>query len=207
MSRPVVIGLTGGVASGKSTVANMFQRLGASVLDGDQVGHEVLNDPDVLSQIQAIWGEDVLEDGVVNRKALGNIVFGAPDRKQLSALEQITHPIIRQRILEELRLATLRKTIAVVLDAPLLFEAGWDQLCDKLVFVKSSLAVRTERAKTRGWTDQELKRREDRQMDLQHKEENSTDFIDNSSSQENTLDQVKKLWTSWGLMIVEQSEN
>lgn len=206
MSRPVVIGLTGGVASGKSTIAKMFNRLGAWVLDGDRVGHDVLKDPDVLAHIQAIWGKDVVEDGVVKRKALANIVFGASDRQQLNKLESITHPKIKKLILGEIHQAESRNEIAVVLYAPLLFEAGWDQLCDKLVFVNTSLEVRIDRAKSRDWTDQELKRREAQQLDLQQKEEKSTHTINNSTNQTTTFSQVKELWMSWGLRIAEQSK-
>ena len=206
MAHPVVIGLTGGVASGKSTVAAMFQELGATILDGDRIGHEVLNDPDVVSKIRHIWGEGVLEDGVVNRKRLGNIVFENADREQLSKLESITHPKIKERILEELRLAGERKTSAVVLDAPLLFEAGWDKLCDRLVFIKTDLSDRIARSKSRGWSEKELLRREQQQLDLDLKEKNSSDIIDNSTNPKTTFSQVKRLWMSWGLKIATQSE-
>ena len=97
MARPVVIGLTGGVASGKSTVADMFRRLGATVLKGDRIGHEILDDHHVQSKIRAIWGESVFDNGIVDRAALGNIVFGSPNREQLNRLESITHPKIEER--------------------------------------------------------------------------------------------------------------
>ena len=167
MEIPVTIGLTGGIASGKSTVATMFSRLGASVLDADRFGHEVLNEEDVKKQIIVTWGNGVFDNGEVDRKALAKIVFDpVAGQKQLTKLEEITHPKIKARILTEIQAAKIGNVIAVVLDAPLLFEAGWDEICDELVFVKTTRELRLARVKKRGWSEDELLKREQRQMDV-----------------------------------------
>src|SRR6185437_13418712 len=99
-----LIGLLGGVASGKSTVAELFRQLGAEVLDADRVGHEVLRMPAVRAAVGGRWGKDVIgPDGEVDRPALAKIVFAPPPAgpRQLAELERITHPEIRRRLKTE----------------------------------------------------------------------------------------------------------
>ena len=91
----LVIGLAGGVASGKSLVARCFEHFGAIVLDADRIGHEVLKEPDVIAAVESQWGKTVLKDGKIDRRALGQIVFGSTDcnTNHLEILERITHPL------------------------------------------------------------------------------------------------------------------
>ena len=204
----LVIGLAGGVASGKSLVARCFQHFGATILDADRVGHEVLKEPEVIAAIQSRWGQVVLKDGEIDRSALGRIVFGsAPGESgQLEHLEQITHTRIGQKIRE--RLAQLESnTLAVVLDAPVMFKAGWNQLCDKIVFVDAEESIRRDRTRQRGWDEDELARREARQTPIAEKQQKSTDIINNSKSREETYIQTRELWRNWGLSLPEKLDS
>ena len=124
----IVIGILGGVASGKSLVADQFRRLGAEVLDGDDVAHEVLREVAVINLLRQRWGEDVLsEDGQINRTAVANIVFAPPPKGpiQLAFLEQITHPRIAERLRQTIEKLSRDSVEVVVLDAAVMLKAGW----------------------------------------------------------------------------------
>jgi len=205
----LVVGIAGGVASGKSLVARCFQHFGARVLDADRVGHEVLKDAEVIDRIVVQFGDIVLQKGEIDRRALGRIVFDpSPDgAAALKRLEKITHPLIGIRIQKEL--STLNSEFelpAVVLDAPVMFKANWDSMCDKIVFVHADIASRRERASQRGWDDDELARRESRQLPISEKRSKSTDLIDNSGSRKETFTQASTLWKSWGLSLSPELE-
>ena len=196
----LVIGVAGGIACGKSSVAECFQQLGAAVLNADQIGHQVLYEPSVKQKIRENWGDMVFGNGEVDRSALGRIVFD-PLRgpSELAKLEQITHPLIGQRIRNVLIQLEQENRPAVVLDAPVMFKAGWDRLCDKIVFVHAEKATRQQRVAVRGWLPEELKRRESNQFSLVTKRSRATDVIDNSLSIEETFLQIKDLWRRWRL--------
>lgn len=203
----LVIGIAGGVASGKSLVAQCFKHFGASLLDADQIGHEVLKDPAIIERIAGSFDGNILKDGEVDRTALAEIVFDPrPQGTQaLLTLEKITHPEIGRRIrvqLEKLKSDALSN--AVVLDAPVMFKANWDRMCDKIVFVHTDLELRQRRASQRGWDDDEISKREAYQTPIDEKRSKSTDEIDNSKSKEHTYEQARKLWLSWELELPEQ---
>ncbi|MDG1873116.1 MAG: dephospho-CoA kinase [Mariniblastus sp.] len=205
----LVIGITGGVASGKSLVALCFKHFGAQVLDADRVGHEVLKDPNVIAAIHSQWGEIVLKDGEVDRGVLGKIVFEPTPSgsNSLRRLEQITHPLIGARIRQRLsELKADSNCSAVVLDAPIMFKANWDQMCDKIVFVHTDPTKRQQRSRQRGWDSEELSKRESRQISVEEKRLKSTDTIDNSDSREETYFQACDLWQAWGLRLPEGLE-
>lgn len=200
LNSPLVIGLTGGIASGKSAVASLFGELGANLLDADKLGHVVLEEECTKEAIVKHWGDKVVRDNRISRKDLAAIVFDPETgADQLEKLEAITHPRIRQLMIE--RLAEFRKegTVAVILDAPLLFEADWDELCDKVLFVECDEEIRTRRALARGWSREEFKAREDSQLALNVKKQRSTQVINNSGGLEQTKMQIQELWQSWGL--------
>lgn len=208
----LVIGIAGGIACGKSFVAQQLQRLGAVILDVDQMGHQVLQNPEVLEAIHRQWGEGVFtSDGLVDRQSLADVVF-APMREgepnQLEILERMTHPRIAQLV--KIRLAQLRKdesVPAVVLDAPVMFKAGWDKFCDKLIFVDVPFEIRNERAmQTRKWSQDELASREQRQLQLSEKQKRATNIIDNSGTPEELFEQVRELWNQWGLSTTSVAE-
>ena len=158
------IGLVGGVASGKSLAAKYLVDLGAVHLDADRTGHDVLaEDTEVRQAIVDRWGEGVLAaDKSIDRSAVARRVFaqsktGETDRQFLEAL---LHPRIGIRLDEQRNDAAAAGKPAVVLDAPVLLEAGWGKLCDVVLMIDSSRELRLSRAKTRGWTEAEFDRRE-----------------------------------------------
>lgn len=192
-----MIGLVGGIASGKSLVAQQFRSLGAEVLDADRVGHEVLRLPEVVAAIRGHFGEQVLDaTGHVDRKALGRIVFGPypVGPSQLAMLESITHPEIRRRLRVQAEGMAERGVPLVVLDAPVLLKAGWDKMCNALVYVDSPRDLRLSRALKRGWTAEEFAAREAAQEPIEEKRRRSGFVVDNSGDLGYTLGQVERLW-------------
>ena len=131
-NKAYVLGLTGGIASGKSEAAKILKALGAKHVDADAISRELTaKDGAALSEIRAVFDADVFEaDGTLNRRALGTVVFSDPKKKRV--LEGIQHPMIRQRMEEEIRTAGREGYAVALLDVPLLFEAGMDGLCDEV---------------------------------------------------------------------------
>ncbi|MEM7455736.1 MAG: dephospho-CoA kinase [Planctomycetota bacterium] len=204
----LVIGVAGGVACGKSMVAGQFGRLGAAVLNADEIGHEVLRLEIVKQAVKEEFGDSVFDvEGEIDRPRLGTVVFDSDD-DALKRLEQITHPEIRRQMLQQLnQLDHDGRTGIVVLDVPLLFESGYDRLCDKLVFVDVPEAVRVARAmESRGWDGNEISQREAKQMPLAEKKRRCNELIDNSGSTGETFEQVKALWRKWGLHSSEAAD-
>lgn len=198
---PVVIGLAGGVASGKSTVAKMLAELGARVIDADQVGHEALLDPEVRRAIMARFGEDLCDDaGRIERSKLAQKVFGTPDA--LADLTAITHPWIRRTIAERLDASRREGALpAVVLDVSLLLESGaYEGQLDALVFIDASEGDREARAqRDRQWSASERARRESHQLPLHEKRAQAQFQIANHGTLEELRDKVKTLWSDLGL--------
>jgi dephospho-CoA kinase len=196
----IVIGVVGGIASGKSLVCEQMRRLGAVVLDADQLGHEVLREPDVIAAVRERWGDRVLDEhGQIDRRAVATIVFAPPPSgpPELDFLEKLTHPRIGQKLTT--RLAELRAAGNVrvaVLDAALLFEAGWDRQCDRMVYVEAAESIRRSRARQRGWTDAMFAARQAAQAGLLDKRARADWIIDNSTTLEHTDEQVRTLWKS-----------
>ncbi len=196
--RPVIIGLVGGVASGKSYVAELLENLGALRIDADRLGHEVLLVKEVREHLARIWGPSILTDrGEVDRSQVSKLVFGnsmkaVAGRRQLEA---IVHPRIRSLALD--RMAAVRALpevpLAIVIDAPLLIEAGWESLCDFILFIDSPLEDRVQRATARGWTEAHFADRENSQIPLDEKRSRATHFLDNRR-QATMAEQVNHFW-------------
>lgn len=199
----LVVGLTGGIASGKSFVADCFAELGCEIVDADLIGHEVLKLPKTIERIREAFGDQTVVDGEVDRRSLAKIVFpkdSVAPSEELKLLESITHPEIGQwmkrRLLE---IEQSNSAQAVILDAPVMFKAQWDRFCDRIVFVHADLKIRQQRANLRGWQEGELQRRERQQLPLEQKRKRASDVIDNSGSANQTRKQVQSLWMSWQL--------
>ncbi len=192
------IGLVGGVASGKSLVGRMLVELGAGLLDADRTGHAVLaEDNDIRDAVRNRWGEAILsQDGTINRAALAKHVFadtaaGAVDRK---FLEDLLHPRIGERLSKLRDQFAAEGKPAVVLDAPLLLEAGWGPLCDTILIVDAPRELRLERAKSRGWTEAEFNRREAAQWPAEEKRRHANYFISNTGTEAELRTAVRNLW-------------
>jgi dephospho-CoA kinase len=199
--RVPVIGVVGGVGSGKSSVAAQLARAGGIVIAGDKLGHEALRQPDIKKRVQERWGSRVLDDaGEIDRKQLGSIVFA--DGQERKALEAMTHPYIAQRIREEIENALKRPdTHLIVLDAALMLEAGWHGVCDHLVFVDSPREVRLQRLKERcGWKARDVDSRESAQMPLTDKKRHADAVVDNSAGLDRLAPQIDRLLIRWGLV-------
>ena len=198
----LVVGIAGGVASGKSVVAERFAQLGATVLDVDRIGHEVLRDESMRQSIRNRWGDKAFgEDGEVDRAAVAQIVFAASEsesaNEDLRFLEQMTFPQISQRIVQQIeRLDGLGATPVVILDAAVMFKAGWDRFCNKILYVEVPRQQRLDRAKLRGWTPQQFSAREAAQVSLETKRSKTCQIIDNSGTIKETNMQIDQFWQS-----------
>ncbi|MBS0208170.1 MAG: dephospho-CoA kinase [Planctomycetes bacterium] len=193
----LIIGLLGDVASGKSVVAHLLTELGAGLLDGDRAGHELLRRDDVRAAARERWGMSIFApDGHVHRPALARLVFAGTERGQqdLHYLEQLLHPLIGQKLLDQAAGFRAAGKIAAVLDAPVMLKAGWDKFCDTIIFVDTPSALCEQRALERDWDAAELDRRRAAQDPVEGKRRRANVVIDNSGSLEHTREQVAKFW-------------
>jgi dephospho-CoA kinase len=174
--RTTVIGLVGGIASGKSTVASLLAEMGAEVIDADALVHSILEQPLIVRRLTQEFGEDILADGEkprIDRRLLGELVFGEDQESadNRAKLESIVHPVTHAEAIRKLR--ALKESDeppkAIVVDAPLLLEADWAPMCDLIIFVEAPAALRLERALTRGWSEAHFYKREASQLSIQDK--------------------------------------
>ncbi|MBW7476661.1 dephospho-CoA kinase [Paenibacillus oenotherae] len=195
------LGLTGGIACGKSTVSAMLVQRGAKLIDADAVAREVvLPGEPALNDIAAAFGAQVLnEDGTLDRKKLGSLVFG--NREQLDILESILHPAIRTRMWDKIRGCEAENPKGlIVADIPLLYETGQAGLYDAVMVVYVPQAVQMERLMARNsLTSEEAGKRIALQMDIEEKRQLADIVIDNSGSLEDTERQVDEFWRKQGL--------
>lgn len=189
--RSVVVGLLGGIASGKSTVASLLAEEGARVVDADRIAHEVLEEPEVRARITSLFGESVMDEkGHPDRARIADTVFGHPER--LKRLEEILHPVVHARITREVGEAAGARL--VVLDAPLLLERGLRTLADFLVFVAApDEARRLRAAKERGWDRDQLALREASQASLEEKERAARFTVVNDGTLESLRESIVRL--------------
>jgi dephospho-CoA kinase len=207
MSEKPVIGLVGGIGSGKSTVAAAFAGHGGRVIVADELGHEALRQPEIKTKVVARWGRDVLDgDGEVDRRKIARIVFAKENASgdELRALESMVFPYIGRRIHEEIHKAEADPTIRLlVLDAAVMLEAGWNNACDRLVYVHTPRPERLRRLQVgRGWSPKEVEDREAAQLSLTEKVTRADRVVDNSGSPDAVAAQVETLLSQWGLTDV-----
>jgi dephospho-CoA kinase len=176
---PLKIGLTGGIAAGKSEALNAFARLGAATLSSDAVVHELLESDELREKLVERWGPDVAPEGKIERAKIGEIVFADPE--QLTWLESQIHPLVQRRTAEWL-LSLPTETEVAVVEVPLLFEAGGDKAFDTTVAVVTADEVRRERAEARGHAL--VDEREARQLTQPEKAERAEHVIANDGSVE-----------------------
>jgi dephospho-CoA kinase len=195
MKKNLVIGLTGGIACGKNTVAEIFQELGADTIDADLIVHQLLkSDLSVKQQVVSTFGESVLDDkGNIDRQKLGRMVFGNPD--YLSSLEEIVHPPVIKTISAETKqkLASGGST-AVVVNVPLLIEKNLMHTVDFVVLVHADEDVQVQRLAQRGLSREEALQRIQSQMPSSEKAQFSDFIIYNNGSLSDTAKQAKEIW-------------
>jgi dephospho-CoA kinase len=199
MSRPLRVGLTGGIASGKSLVAEMLRERGAAVVDADRIAREVLAPGGAAhNSVVRAFPDVVRPDGTVDRKALGSRIFADPTaRRKLNAL---THPTIRLRMAEEAERAAAAPGVdVIVFDIPLLFETtdGSDLGLEGAIVVYADDEVRLRRLATRdGLSEAEARRRLAAQMPLNEKAARANWVVNNTGSPEDTRGQVDHIWAT-----------
>lgn len=176
---PLTIGLTGGIAAGKSTALAAFERLGAATISSDAVVHELLESEPLLGRLTERWGDEVAPDGGIDRARVGEIVFADPE--QLAWLESQVHPLVGERIGAFLSSLPDGTEVAVV-EVPLLFESGMEGVFDTSVAVVTSDEVRRARAEARGHAL--VGEREARQLDQGEKAERAEHVIENDGTPE-----------------------
>lgn len=191
-----IIGLTGGIASGKSTVTNILSELGAEIIDADLVAREVVQPGQpAWQEIVKQFGEDILlSDGSIDREKLGEIVFNSPE--QLEKLNKTTHPVIMVTIKDKINKFSKSKADGVlVLDAPLLIELNMTDLVDEVWLVYVDELTQLQRLQNRDFLSlKQAKSRIRAQIPLREKSSFADRIIDNSKSIENTREQILDLW-------------
>jgi dephospho-CoA kinase len=192
-----IIGILGGMCSGKSTVAAEFGKLGCAVIDADRIAHQMLDERGVRAKITRVFGKEILDDkGKISRPKLANRVFGDPGK--LKKLTGIIHPLV---LAEVEQLMTRYKedpaVKAIVLDIPLLMEVGWEKRCDFLIFVDCKPPLRLERARKTGVFDTDkLKVRENLQISLDNKKRIADNIVNNNSDLSGLSKQIAGIFTS-----------
>ncbi|HBM79463.1 MAG TPA: dephospho-CoA kinase, partial [Clostridiaceae bacterium] len=177
-----IVGLTGGIACGKSTVSKILKDLGAFIIDADMVAREVVRPGEnAYKNILIRFGSGILnQDGTLNRKALGNIIFN--DRYKLMLLNNITHPEIRRAVIDKLKkVKDEDKYNVIIIDAALLLEAKMDDIVDEVWLVYADLGTQIQRlVKRDNMTEKEARMRINSQMPVEEKMKRSDKIIDNS---------------------------
>ena len=187
----LIVALTGGIGSGKSTVGQIFGDLGAIVTDSDQLARDVVERGTTgFDQIIAAFGDEVLKNGDLNRAALADLVFKDPAKRK--QLEQITHPLIRKAFAKIVESA--KGDSIVVNQIPLLVESNHDYKFDHVITVSASEAVRIERLLKRGMNLTQIQQRLQAQSNDTQREKISDSIIRNDNSQADLLSEVEKVW-------------
>lgn len=186
----LIIGITGSIACGKSLVSNYLQEKGYTIIDADKIGHMVLENDEVKKQLVNKFGKSILKDNEVNRVTLGKLVF--ENNENLKELNNIIHPQIRKNISEQIQVYKNEKLVFV--DVPLLFEAKFDDLVEKIIVISLDEKIQLERLMNRNsLSKEEALQRIKSQIPVREKEKLGDYVVDNSFTQENTYNQVDRI--------------
>ncbi|MHC4389452.1 MAG: dephospho-CoA kinase [Planctomycetota bacterium] len=195
MKKPI-IGILGGIASGKSTVAAEFAKLGCKVIDADKIAKELLDEPHIKEKIVSVFGSSIVAPaGGINREKLAAIVFADADR--LATLNSIVHPVVLARAQQLIEQYERQERVrALLLAMALLVEVGWAERCDRLVFVDCKPQLRAVRAKKTGIFDEnQLRMRENFQISLDRKAGLADNTVDNNSGLSELARQVAEIFS------------
>ena len=186
----MIIGITGSIACGKSLVSNYLQEKGYTIIDADKIGHMALENDEVKKQLVNKFGKSILKDNEVNRVTLGKLVF--ENKENLKELNNIIHPQIRKNISEQIQVHKNEKLVFV--DVPLLFEAKFDDLVEKIIVISLDEKIQLERLMNRNsLSKEEALQRIKSQIPIREKEKLGDYVVDNSFTQENTYNQVDRI--------------
>jgi dephospho-CoA kinase len=187
----LVVALTGGIGSGKSTVGQIFAQLGAIVIDSDQLSRDVIERGRIgFNEVVAKFGDEILKNGEIDRQILASLVFKDPIKR--SELEQITHPLIRKAFAKVVSSASPDSII--INQIPLLVESNHDYKFDHIITISAPESIRTERLIKRGLTNEQIKQRLQAQATDQMRENIADSVIFNEKSEQELTDQVEKIW-------------
>jgi dephospho-CoA kinase len=187
----LIVALTGGIGSGKSTVGQIFAQLGATVIDSDQLARDVLERGSVgFNEVVAKFGDGILKSGEIDRQILASLVF--KDATKRNELEQITHPLIRKAFTKVVSSAS--SDSIVINQIPLLVESKHDYKFDHIITVSASESIRSERLIKRGLTNEQIKQRMAAQATDQMREDIADSVIVNEKTEQELTDQVEKIW-------------
>jgi dephospho-CoA kinase len=192
----MVIGVTGGIGTGKSTVTRILAELGAHIIDADRVGHDIYEPgtPGWASVVAEFGREIIARDGKIDRRRLGAIVFADPQR--LARLNELVHPLIGREI--ERRIEEHLSTVSdqpIVVEAAVMIEAGWDSLVDEVwVVVASREAVLSRVSRQRGFAVEEAQARITAQLPDAERRRHADVVVDNSGTSESLTRQLEKIW-------------
>jgi dephospho-CoA kinase len=197
-----VIGIIGAIGAGKTAAARAFAARGGTVIDADALGHEALEQPEIRRKVLERWGNRgnlVKTDNRLDRRAIARIVFA--DSAELRALEGLVFPYIGKRILEKVADSQSDPSVRfVVLDAAVMLEAGWNEFCDRVVYVDAPREVRMSRLVARsGWSEADLTAREAAQWPPDRKKQHAAAVITNDAGREELQNQVDRLVKEWGI--------
>ena len=186
-----VIALTGGIGAGKSLVANYFFSLGAEVIDADQLARQAIERGSAgFDAVVAEFGDEILTDGEINRRALGEIVFADPDRRK--KLEAIVHPIVQQKLAEARNL--LADDQVLIYEIPLLVETNAASKFDLVITVEAPMSARIERLQKRGLHNSEIEKRIANQASVAERKQVANIVIENDGNEEELLRKVEAIW-------------
>jgi len=190
MRKRTIIGVTGGFASGKTTISDMFVKKGARKIDADEIAHKILREDDRVKQkLIKLFDTDILDDGEINKKKLAKKVFC--DSKKLEELCRLTHPMIIDRIKKE---AARFPGSTLVIDAPLLIEAGLRNYADIVVLIRAGTDICVKRALSRGISSEEARNIINNQMPLSEKVKFADYIIDNDMNLNVAKKGVDRIW-------------
>ena len=188
-----IVGLTGGISSGKSTVSSYLKQLKIPVIDADEVARKVVEpNSQGAREIRKTFGSDVFEeDGSLNRQKLGALIFSNTENRQ--KLDDLLQPLIKIMILDEIEAYRQKEENMIVLDLPLLFEKQYEELCEEIIVVYIPRELQLERLMRRNqYTKQEALSRIDSQLSIEEKRKRATVLLDNQGTIQQLYQQVEQ---------------